>query len=166
MNPMFYQFWKRQMGGCGWQDSYSASEQAATPEPRDPRAEDQSGHANPWRTGFAGHSGVRRPLRFLAYKLALSENQVAQFARILDELKVDRAQAEVDERRSLIGIADALASDNLDTTKLSEATNQRVRSAEKVRDAVNRTLQQTHALLSPEQRERLAYLLRTGRIVI
>src|SRR5579884_4276384 len=58
--------------------------------------------------GFGGGAfGVRRPLRFLAYKLGLDERQVSELARILDELKTERAQAEVDRRRSLSGFADA-----------------------------------------------------------
>jgi len=44
--------------------------------------------------GFGGGAfGVRRPLRFLAYKLELDERQVSELARILDELKTERAQA-------------------------------------------------------------------------
>ena len=59
--------------------------------------------------GFGGGAfGVRRPLRFLAYKLELDERQVAELARILDELKTERAQAEVDRRRSLSAFADAV----------------------------------------------------------
>ena len=56
-----------------------------------------------------GAFGVRRPLRFLAYKLELDEKQVAELARILGELKTERAQGEVDRRRSLAGFADAVA---------------------------------------------------------
>src|SRR4051794_36730916 len=44
---------------------------------------------------FGGPFGVRRPLRFLAHKLDLTEDQVAELARIIDELKTERAQAEV-----------------------------------------------------------------------
>ncbi len=51
--------------------------------------------------------GVRRPLRFLAYKLELDEQQVAELAKILDELKTERAQASVDDRRSLADFAEA-----------------------------------------------------------
>src|SRR5512142_645500 len=52
--------------------------------------------------GFGGGAfGVRRPLRFLAYKLELDERQVGELARILDELKTERAQAAVDQRRAL-----------------------------------------------------------------
>src|SRR3954465_2099727 len=49
-----------------------------------------------WDDGGGGGFGVRRPLRFLAYKLELDERQVAELARILSELKTERAQAEVD----------------------------------------------------------------------
>ena len=34
---------------------------------------------------------MRRPLRFLAHKLDLDEKQVTELARILDELKIERA---------------------------------------------------------------------------
>src|SRR4029453_5507670 len=50
--------------------------------------------------GFGGGAfGVRRPLRFLAYKLGLEETQVSELAKILDEIKTERAQAAVDHRR-------------------------------------------------------------------
>ena len=43
-----------------------------------------------------GGFGVRRPLRFLAFKLGLDEAQVTGLAGILDELKTERAQAAVE----------------------------------------------------------------------
>ncbi|HPH67395.1 MAG TPA: Spy/CpxP family protein refolding chaperone [Kofleriaceae bacterium] len=166
MHPAFASFFSRHHGhGCGPQGC-GPNEARGSEEPRDPRSEDRAPHEHPWQRAFGGHPGVRRPLRFLAYKLEMSEAQVTQFAKILDELKVERAQAEVDERRSLIGIADALASETYDKTKVAEATAHRVRTAEKLRDAVAKALEQTHALLQPTQRERLAYLVRTGRITI
>jgi hypothetical protein len=39
-----------------------------------------------------------------------------------------------------------------------------VASATKLRDAVIRALDQIHAMLSPEQRQRLAYLIRSGAL--
>ena len=45
---------------------------------------------------FGSGFGVRRPLRFLAHKLELDDRQIGELARILDELKTERAQAEVD----------------------------------------------------------------------
>ena len=72
--------------------------------------------------GFGGGAfGVRRPLRFLAYKLELDERQVAELARILDELKTERAQAEVDRRRSLSAFADAVAGDTFDDAQAKQA---------------------------------------------
>jgi Spy/CpxP family protein refolding chaperone len=116
---------------------------------------------------FGGGSfGVRRPLRFLAHKLELDERQVAEVARILDELKTERAQAEVDRRRSLTAFADALTGDAFDAGKAAEGGELRVQSAQRLRDAVNKALTQIHALLNAEQRVRLAYLIRTGTLTV
>jgi Spy/CpxP family protein refolding chaperone len=109
---------------------------------------------------------VRRPLRFLAYKLGLDERQVAELARILNELKTERAQAEVDRRRSVAGLADAVAGESFDAAKAGEAGAVRIQSAERLRDAVVTALQQIHGVLDPDQRARLAYLIRTGTLVI
>src|SRR5262249_61751489 len=49
---------------------------------------------------FAGGFGIRRPLRFLAWKLGLSEPQLERFAAVINELKTERAQASVDDRRA------------------------------------------------------------------
>jgi Spy/CpxP family protein refolding chaperone len=116
---------------------------------------------------FGGGSfGVRRPLRFLAHKLDLDERQIAELARILDELKTERAQAEVDRRRTLTAFADALTSDAFDAAKAAEGGELRVKSAERLRDAVVKALQRIHALLNAEQRVRLAYLIRTGTLTV
>ncbi|HEX4591764.1 MAG TPA: Spy/CpxP family protein refolding chaperone [Gemmataceae bacterium] len=112
--------------------------------------------------GFGGGWGVRRPLRFLAHKLDLDQKQVAELARILDELKIERAQAEVDDRRARAEFADAILGTTFDTGKAAAAGERRVQSAAKLRDALTRALAAIHAALSPEQRERLAYLVRTG----
>ncbi len=110
--------------------------------------------------------GVRRPLRFLAHKLDLNEKQIADLAKILDELKTERAQAAVDLRRTLSEFADALASETFDGAKAAGAGDRRVASATRLRDSIVRSLQQIHAILTPEQRERLAYLIRSGMLAI
>jgi Spy/CpxP family protein refolding chaperone len=106
--------------------------------------------------------GVRRPLRFLAYKLELDEKQIELLARILDELKTERAQAAVDDRRSLSDFADGLSGDAFDAAKVGAGADRRVESSRRLRDAVLRALQQIHAILNPDQRGKLAYLIRTG----
>ncbi|GEJ56529.1 periplasmic heavy metal sensor [Anaeromyxobacter diazotrophicus] len=111
-----------------------------------------------------GPFGVRRPLRYLAHHLGLDEQQTAELARVLDELKTERAQVTVDERRAVSAFADALAADALDAAKLGEAASSRVRSAERLRDAVVTALGRIHALLDAEQRKQLAFLVRTGAV--
>jgi len=113
---------------------------------------------------FEGRSafGVRRPLRFLAHKLDLDEKQITALMRILDELKIERAQAEVDDRRATAEFADAVEGEAFDGSKAASAGDRRVQSAARLREALTHALQEIHALLTTEQRQRLAYLIRSG----
>jgi Spy/CpxP family protein refolding chaperone len=110
--------------------------------------------------------GVRRPLRFLAWKLGLEEAQVVELATILNDLKTERAQSEVDDRRALALLADAAQGETFDRDKAAEATRLRTQSAERVQQKVLDSLGRMHAVLNAEQRGRLAYLLRTGALVM
>ena len=116
--------------------------------------------------GGSGAFGVRRPLRFLAYRLNLNETQVEELAKILDELKTERAQAAVDDRRVTSGFADALGLDQFDALKAADAGALRVKSAERLRDAVLKALARMHTVLDSQQRAQLAYLIRTGTLSI
>jgi len=116
--------------------------------------------------GGGGGFGIRRPLRFLAHQLGLDESQIATLARVLDELKTERAQAAVDQRRTVAAFADSLAGAAFDTVKATEGGDLRVKSAERLRESVLKALQQIHAVLKLEQRERFAYLIRTGRLAM
>jgi hypothetical protein len=142
---------------------------------------DHEGHHEPHGHGPHGHGpghggggedfgggsfGVRRPLRFLAYKLNLNESQVAEFARILDELKTERAQAAVDDQRTTAAFADAIGLEKFDDAKALEGGALRVKSAERLRDAVLKALGKIHATLDQQQRAQLAYLIRTGTLSI
>ena len=108
--------------------------------------------------------GVRRPLRFLAYRLELDEAQIGEMAGIISDLKTERAQAAVDDRRALTALADAIKGETFDTSRAGEAAALRTRSAGQVQEAVLKALQRMHELLTVEQRTRLAYLLRTGAL--
>jgi len=112
--------------------------------------------------GDGGSFGVRRPLRFLAYKLNLNEEQVSELAKILDELKTERAQAAVDDRRTVSAFADALGLEKFDEARAKEGGDLRVKSGERLRDAVVKAMGKIHALLDSGQRAQLAYLIRTG----
>lgn len=114
--------------------------------------------------GGGGPFGVRRPLRFLAYKLGLDERQVGELAMILDGLKVERAQAELDLRRTSSAYADLLAGDAFDDEAASRVSADRVASAERLQKAVQAAAAKLHGLLQEEQRRRFVYLLRTGML--
>ena len=157
MHPGMMWWWKHARRGC-------EGEGARVGEGPDPRAWG-------WRAagddfGGGGAFGVRRPLRFLAYKLNLSEEQVAQLAKILDELKTERAQAAVDDRRTVSAFADALGLETFDEARAREGGELRVKSAERLREAVVKALGKIHALLDSAQRTQLAYLIRTGVLSI
>src|SRR5262245_54935957 len=118
MHPGFYSWWKsrqnecEQYAGCGgpW-----SSRGHSHDEQRYAGGYDDSG----------GAFGVRRPLRFLAYKLQLDERQVAELARILSDLKTERAQAHVDERRTTAAFAEAIAGATFDEAKAADSARDR-----------------------------------------
>ncbi len=163
MFPGFIPFWERRRASCASSVPFGAGAAAAemffTPR---------------WHGGFEGGDveglgagfGVRRPLRYLAFKLNLSESQMADLAAILDELKIERAQAALDTRRATSALADAVSAGSFDDARAAEAGASRVRSAERIRDAVTRALKRIHAILDEEQRKKLAYLLRTGVLTV
>jgi len=185
MHPGFAYWWRARggHGACGEGESCGAEAHA--------HAEGSGGHGHgrhrhgpghghgfegppPWvaarfggfEDGDFGSFGVRRPLRFLAHKLELGDEQVAELARILDDLKTERAQGAVDHRRTTAAFADAIGAESFDEAKVGEAAEARVKSAERLRVAVVKALGRIHALLDAEQRAKLAYLLRTGALAI
>jgi len=119
------------------------------------------------QTGLGGGGfGVRRPLRFLAWKLGLSEAQITELATILDELKTERAQAAVDDRRALTAFAEAVSVEIFDEAKARAGASSRAKGAETLQAEVVRALTRMHALLNQEQRAKLAYMIRTGALVL
>ena len=156
MHPGMISWWKARNhhGGCGVRVEHGVDEDGVQAG-----GEEYGGYGG-------GAFGVRRPLRFLAYKLNLSEAQVNSLARILNDLKTERAQAAVDNRRAIAALADAIAGEAFDEGKAKGAAGDRVKTAEKLRDAVVKALGEIHALLQPGQREQLAYLIRTGALLI
>ncbi len=110
--------------------------------------------------------GVRRPLRFLSHKLELSESQMKQVAKIISDLKTERAQAAVEERKTLAAFADAVATDSFNQESADNGANLRKESTGRVAGAVVEALAQLHSLLDADQRETLAYLLRTGQLAM
>ena len=163
MYPGFIPHWKRERCGDRRSAAYGSAGHGRSRE-WEFRA---AGEDDPGQFGFGGGSfGVRRPLRFLAYKLELDDKQVADLARILDEIKTERAQAAVDHRRAISIFADAIEGETFDEKKAGSGAELRLASANRLRDAVLSALARLHKLLDPEQRARLAYLIRTGTLSI
>lgn len=167
MYPGMMAWWKHARG----EDGGFGEHAGCAPRHREHHHRHGNGHgeAESFASGFGGDEsafGVRRPLRFLAHKLELEEKQVAELARILSDLKTERAQAAVDHRRTTAGLADLVGADTFDEAKANEIAGERVKSAEALRTAVATALKRIHAVLDKEQRERLAYLLRTGALLI
>ena len=172
MHPGMMYWWKARQSASGDGCGAGWGSQAASCGPRGGGwrggADDRQASGSDEGEGdfVGGAFGVRRPLRFLAYKLELDERQVGELARILDELKTERAQAEVDRRRTLTAFADAVAGSAFDKGRAKEGADLRVGSAERLRDAVTKALERIHTLLDDDQRQRLAYLIRTGTLVL
>jgi Spy/CpxP family protein refolding chaperone len=91
---------------------------------------------------------------------------MVELATILNDLKTERAQAEVDDRRALSLLADAAQGESFDRAKAEDAARLRRESTERVQKKVLDSLARIHGLLDAEQRARLAYLLRTGTLVM
>ncbi|MCC7074705.1 MAG: hypothetical protein IT383_25575 [Deltaproteobacteria bacterium] len=164
MHPGFMHWWKEAQRHA--EQASCHAEAACGPGVGHRRREREQHNGFEAMEDGAGSFGVRRPLRFMAHRLELREEQVAELAAILDELKTERAQAAVDHRRSVGVFADVLAGDTFDEKAALEAAAIRVTSAERLKEAVARALRRTHAMLDVDQRKQLAYLLRSGQLTI
>ena len=173
MHPGMFGWWNaRRRAACGLgQEAGCGAEAGSWAGPHGQGGHHGHRHGGPHDGGggdeFGGGSfGVRRPLRFLAFKLDLDEGQVTGLATVLSDLKTERAQSAVDERRTTSSLADAVAAEAFDEARAKAAADERVKSTERVQAAVVQALARIHALLKPEQRAKLAYLLRTGGLII
>ncbi len=161
VRPSLFSRWKRArlVAACAVPSGCGSPFEVGSPHPGFFAAESFGGLGG-------GAFGVRRPLRLLAYKLGLSEAQVGEMARILNDLKTERAQAAVDERRSLTAFSDALVAEAFDEALAGQGAALRTKSGERLAESVVKALGRIHKLLDAEQRERLAYLIRTGTLLL
>jgi LTXXQ motif family protein len=163
---MRHRHWHSRHHGGGW--GFSAEDRGCGRR----EAEDDGG---PRRAEFffsmgrdddfgAFRLGVRRPLRYLASRLELSDEQVGAVARILERLKIERAQAEVEQRRTASAFADAVSAETFDRAAAEVAADHRATAGKSVQAAVAAALGDLHAALEPDQRRALAMLIRTRAI--
>jgi hypothetical protein len=114
----------------------------------------------------AGGFGMRRPLRYLSHKLDLDDKQTSNLSRILEDLKIERAQAAVDDQRVTAALAKAVDAETFDAEAALEAAQQRVKATERLQRAAVKALGELHGMLDEDQREALAYLVRSGVLTV
>ncbi len=114
----------------------------------------------------SGHFGVRRPLRYLRHHLDLDDTQTSRVAAILNQLKLEREQAALDEKRSLAALADLLTRDDLETAHLRTALDPRLRAEERLQEEFAKGLRELASILHPDQLQRFADMVRSGLITL
>lgn len=116
--------------------------------------------------GGASNFGVRRPLRYLAHHLDLDESQTRRMAAVLNQLKTEREQATLDEKRTVTALA-AMLEDGTPTLDEARAVlDERVRSAETLKEETARAVVAISDFLDDDQREVFINLLLTGSVTL
>ena len=119
-----------------------------------------------------GHSrrgsdfGVRRPLRYMRYQLDLDESQTRRVAAVLNRLKLEREQGQLDEKRCVAAIADLVAVGSPTQEEVKVALAARVTNAERLQNEVALVVREICEILDDDQREVFSDMLRTGSISI
>jgi hypothetical protein len=110
---------------------------------------------HPGRAGLPkGHStGPEIGERLPDFELPDAQARLTAAGRLLEALKIERAQAAVDLRRAHSGLADALEGTEFGRESAQSSGDRRLAAAERIQSAVTPNLEQLHALLDDEQRE-------------
>jgi hypothetical protein len=133
----------------------------------------------PWQHAYAGHSshnkyesrwhshrgsnfGVRRPLRHLSHRLDLDDSQVRRMASVLNQLKTEREQASIDEKRSIAAIADLLSDGTPTLDECRETLSGRIATAKNLNEETAKAIVAISDLLDDDQRMEFTNLLLTG----
>ena len=134
----------------------------------------------PWQQAYEGHSsshqnyesrwhshrgsnfGVRRPLRHLTHRLDLDDSQVRRLASVLNQLKNEREQAKLDEKRSTAAIADLLSKGTPTLEECRETLASRIETAKNLNEETAKAIVAISDLLDDDQRVEFTNLLLTG----
>ena len=116
--------------------------------------------------GGRGYFGVRRPLRYLAHQLDLDDSQTRKMASILNQLKTEREQAELDEKRTVAGMANLLADGTPSLNEMREALSGRVKSAQHLQEETAKAVVAIVNLLDDDQRGEFITVLLTGSVCV
>ncbi|HIG39684.1 MAG: hypothetical protein ABGY96_05940 [bacterium] len=134
----------------------------------------------PWQEAYAGHSsshqtyesrwhshrgsnfGVRRPLRHLTHRLDLDDSQVRRLASVLNQLKTEREQASLDEKRSTAAIAELLSGGTPTLEECRATLASRLETAKNLNEETAKAIVAISDLLDDDQRIEFTNLLLTG----
>ena len=118
-----------------------------------------------WHHGGGGHGfGVRRPLRYLTHHLELDESQVRRMATVLNSLKTEREQAELDEKRTIAAMAGLLEEGTPTLDEVRGVLDVRVKSAEQLKEETAKSVVAISDFLDEDQRQEFIKLLLTNSV--
>lgn len=124
----------------------------------------QSFYETRWHRQSGRSFGVRRPLRYLAHHLDLNESQTRRMASVLNTLKTEREQAELDEKRTVTALASLLEEGTPTLAEAREVLKARVDSADQLKEETAKALVAISDFLDQDQREEFINLLLTGSV--
>ena len=114
-----------------------------------------------WRRRF-GHLGPRAGVRFLAARLGARPDQERVLSEEADALAAAISGARTDLASVRSELADLLSGPTLDAPAVASAIDRRLSRLAAVRARAAEGLARVHAALDPEQRTRLAEMVRSG----
>ena len=117
-----------------------------------------------WHNRGGSNFGVRRPLRYLAHRLDLDDSQTRRMASVLNQLKTEREQAELDEKRTVAAMANLLADGTPTLDEVRGTLSGRVKSAEQLLEETAKAVVSICDFLDYDKRDVLNKLLLTGYV--
>jgi Spy/CpxP family protein refolding chaperone len=102
------------------------------------------------------HGGLAMFVAMILDSLGTSPEEDASLAKIQADMRAKMQPAHDAEKTLMLTLADGVAAGNIDQAKIDAAVSQVSAAAAGVHDAVADSLNQLHALLTPEQRVALA----------
>ena len=149
---------------CAWRYAYANAHHQHSRDQHREADRSHGQHAYTW--GDGPMFGVRRPLRHLAWRLALSEAQVREMVDVLDRLKTAYGQAKLDRDRATSDVAQAFGQSAFDEERIAKALDGRMNATRSLNAELQAALARIFALLDEKQRGEFAYLLRSGSFTL
>lgn len=128
----------------------------------DKNQNDKTHYESRWQHRGGSNFGVRRPLRYLTHRLDLDDSQTRRMASVLNQLKTEREQAELDEKRTVAAMANLLAEGTPTLDEVRQALSGRVKSAEQLKEETAKAVVTICDFLDDDQRNEFVNLLLTG----